>query len=109
MKRFIATELFLSLKNASQNGIDMDATVLENDYDAFAMLVFSEMALPRNKAEIHSALCYTRVELFVLRRDSRALKKKCGLSWQSHHACRSANQADMRTDAGGAKCRRLSA
>jgi hypothetical protein len=80
MKRFIATKPFLAWKEASQKGIEMDATVLENDYDAFALFLFSETALPCNRAEIHSALCYTRVELIALQGDSKTLKKKSGLS-----------------------------
>jgi hypothetical protein len=77
MKRFIETGPFPAWKGALDEGIDVDAAVLNNDYDAFALLIFSGMNLPCYSAEIHRALCYARIELSILQRDSEALKKKC--------------------------------
>jgi hypothetical protein len=80
MKQFISTKLFRTLRGASQKGIDIDAHVLENSYDAFASALFSENA--SNQAAYRNALVYTRVELSNL---TGVSGKKCGnLSLQSH-------------------------
>ncbi|MDR0412211.1 MAG: hypothetical protein LBH61_00200 [Dysgonamonadaceae bacterium] len=66
MKKFISTKLFLALQEASQKGIDIDARVLENSYDKFVRLLFSENAASTNKVAYHNALVYIRVELACL-------------------------------------------
>jgi len=63
MKRFVSTKFFLSLKEASQKGTDADAQVLENRYDEFAMLLFSQYAVLQDKAVHYHSLVYTRAEL----------------------------------------------
>ena len=65
MKRFISMKLFHALQEASQKSIDLDARILENKYDEFAMLVFSGNAVS-NRAAYRNALVYTRVELGCL-------------------------------------------
>jgi hypothetical protein len=59
MKKFISTKLFLSLEEVSQKGIDADVKVLENGYDKFSMLLFSEDAACRDKAAYRNVLVYT--------------------------------------------------
>jgi hypothetical protein len=49
MKRFTSTIFFLALKEAIQRGTEMDAQVLETEYEAFASLLFSETALSPDK------------------------------------------------------------
>jgi hypothetical protein len=66
MNRFISTRLFLALRDASQNGIDVDAKVLQNGYDEFVESVFQGKTAFRDKAAYHDALVYTRVELTTL-------------------------------------------
>lgn len=81
MRRFTKTKLFRTLREASQKGIDIDAHVLENRYDEFASVLFSENAAS-NQAAYRNALVYTRVELSNL---TGVSGKKCGnLSLQSH-------------------------
>ena len=63
MKRFVSTEFFLSLKEASQKGIDVDAQVLENGYDRFVMLLFREGAACTDKIAYYRSLVYTKIEL----------------------------------------------
>jgi len=63
MKRFISTEFFLALREASQKGIEVDAQVLENGYDKFVMLLFSEGAVCTDKTAYYRSLVYTRLEL----------------------------------------------
>jgi hypothetical protein len=70
MKRFISTELFLSLKEASQKGTDVDAQVLENGYDEFAKLLFSQCIVFQDKVIHYHSLVYTRAELAGLTRVS---------------------------------------
>ena len=62
MKQFISTKLFLALQEASQTGIDEDAGVLENGYEEFIMLLFSEKTAFTDKVTYHNKLVYTRVE-----------------------------------------------
>jgi hypothetical protein len=75
MKRFISTKLFLALQEASQNGIDKDAKVLQNGYDEFVESVFQGRTAFTDKAAYHDALVYTHVELATL---SEVSGKKCG-------------------------------
>jgi hypothetical protein len=63
MKQFIKTKFFRSMQEASQKGVDVDAQVLENGYDKFAMLLFSEGATSTDKVAYHDMLVYTHVEL----------------------------------------------
>jgi hypothetical protein len=76
MKRnFISTKFFLALQEASQNGIDKDAKVLQNGYDKFVESVFQGKTAFTDKSAYHDALVYTRVELATLPELSG---KKCG-------------------------------
>jgi hypothetical protein len=85
MKRFISTKFFLSLQEASQKGIDMDAQVLANRYDRFVLLLFSESAASTDRVAYRNMLVYTRVELASLRGVS---EKKCvRLSEKIHRTC----------------------
>jgi len=63
MKRFISTELILSLQEASQKGIKADTQVLENEYDKFVMLLFMEGAVCTDKTTYYRSLVYTCLEL----------------------------------------------
>ncbi|GHU57470.1 hypothetical protein FACS189411_11160 [Bacteroidia bacterium] len=74
-KQFLSTELFLLLEEASQEGIGVDARVLQNGYDEFVMLVFSEGASSTGRAAFRNTLAYTRVELKSL---SEVSGEKCG-------------------------------
>jgi hypothetical protein len=82
MNEFISTKLFLTLRDASQKGIDRDAKILQNDYDEFVMFVFQGKTAFTDKAAYHDALVYTRVELDTLPDVSG--KKYGSLSSQSH-------------------------
>ena len=75
MKQFITTKLFLALQEASQTGIDGDAGVLENGYEEFVMLLFSEKTATTDKITYYNKLVYTRVELASL---TGVSKKKYG-------------------------------
>jgi hypothetical protein len=66
MKKFISTEFFLALQEASQKGIDKDAKVLQNGYDEFVESVFRGRTAFTDKTAYHDALVYTRVELATL-------------------------------------------
>jgi hypothetical protein len=79
-KQFISTKLFFALQEASQKNIDIKVQVLENNYDKFAGTLFSATTLSQNKVEIHSILCYTRVEFSVLQKSPRTQKKSNALS-----------------------------
>ncbi|MDR2914766.1 MAG: hypothetical protein LBV74_08040 [Tannerella sp.] len=78
MKRFISTKFFLTLQEASQKGIEVDAEVLKNGYDEFVLLLFSECTALNNKTVHYNALVYTRTELSALTGVSG--KKSIGLS-----------------------------
>jgi hypothetical protein len=82
MNEFISTKLFLTLRDASQKGIDRDAKVLKNGYDEFVVSVFQGKTAFCNKTAYHDALVYTRVELASLPDVSG--KKYGSLSSQSH-------------------------
>ena len=82
MKRFISTKFFRTLRNASQTGIYMDADALQNEYDDFAVFVFSEGRNATDKAVYRDMLVYTRVELSSL---TRVAGKKCGCFSQKSH------------------------
>jgi len=82
MKELISTKFFRTLRESSQTGIDKDAKVLQNEYDDFVMLLFSQNAVLTDKAAYRNALVYTRVELSAL---TGVSGKKCGdLSQKSH-------------------------
>jgi hypothetical protein len=82
MKQFNSTKLFLTLREASQNGIDIDAQVLESEYDEFVISVFSENAAFTDQTAYRNALVYTRVELSSL---TGVSGKKCyGLFCKIH-------------------------
>jgi hypothetical protein len=66
MKKFISTKFFLALREASQKGADIDVRVLENSYNKFFRLLFSENAAFTGRVAYHNALVYTRVELAAL-------------------------------------------
>jgi hypothetical protein len=85
MKRFIKTKFFLALQEASQKGFDLDSQVLQNRYNKFVLLLFSESAAFTDKAAYHNALVYTRVELAGLTRG--AGKKYRNLSRKSYWTC----------------------
>jgi hypothetical protein len=63
MKRFISTEFFLSLKEASQKGVEADTGVLKNGYDEFVRLLFTESVACTDKTAYYRSLAYTRLEL----------------------------------------------
>jgi hypothetical protein len=78
MKKFISTKLFLTLQEASQKGVNVDAQVLENGYNDFACLLFTETSAAKDKAAFYQTLCYTQVELEDLySQQASVLKKKC--------------------------------
>jgi len=66
MKQFISTKLFLALQEASLTGIDADSRELENKYEEFVMLLFSEKTAATDKITCYNRLVYTRVELASL-------------------------------------------
>jgi hypothetical protein len=74
MKRFISTEFFLSLKEASQKGIDVDAKVLEDSSDEFVMLLLHNPALLQDKVAYRNTLINIRVALAGL---TEVSGKKC--------------------------------
>lgn len=63
MKRFISAELFLALQEASQKGIEIDTQVLENGYNKFVILLFTEGVVCTDKTTYYRSLAYTRLEL----------------------------------------------
>ena len=75
MKQFISTKFFCALQEASQTGLDIDVKVLENKYNEFIMLLFSEQAVFNSKTAYHHTLVHTRVELSTL---TQVSGKKCG-------------------------------
>ena len=75
MKEFTSTKFFLVLQEASQTGIAVDTRVLENCYDEFVLLLFTQSAAFTGKAALHNALDYTRVELISLTEE--VSEKKC--------------------------------
>ena len=66
MKQLVSTKLVRSLQTASQTGANIDAQVLENDYDDFVKIVFAENADTIDKSAFRQMLVYTRVELSCL-------------------------------------------
>jgi hypothetical protein len=85
MKRFISTKLFLVLREASQKGIGIDTQVLENGYDEFAILLFTECAALTDKTAYYNSLVYTRAELAGL---TEVSGKKCGNMFkESYQSC----------------------
>ena len=82
MKRLVMTRFIGALRDASQTGIDADAATLQNGYDDFAKLVFSEGKAATEKNDYHDMLIYTRVEISGI---TAVSGKKCSnVSWQSH-------------------------
>jgi len=71
MKQFISTKFFLALQEASEKGTDICTQLLKNEYDKFAILVFSESRTPADKKAHHNALAYTCVELAFLIMESK--------------------------------------
>lgn len=63
MKRLILTKFFTSLQKASKKGIDINMKVLRNEYEEFAILVFSESLTSTDKTTYHNILVYTCMEL----------------------------------------------
>jgi hypothetical protein len=63
MKKFIQSKLFLALREASQKGIEADTGVLEQDYDDFALLLFSECVAPSDRVACYNSLVYVHAEL----------------------------------------------
>lgn len=82
MKRFISTKFFLTLQEASQKGIDMDTQVLDNAYDEFVILLFSEGTASTDRVAYHNMLVYTRVELAGL---TGVSGKKCARLFEKIH------------------------
>ena len=83
MKKLVLTKFFRTLREASQTGIDADGVTLQNEYDDFAELVFSEGKAATDKHDYHDTLIYTRAELSGLL--TGVSGKKCSnISWQSH-------------------------
>ena len=78
MKQLVSTKFVRALRTASQTGANIDAQVLENDYDDFVKIVFSHT----NGVASHNTLSYTRLELSSLAKVSE--KKSFFLSKQSH-------------------------
>jgi len=82
MKRFTSMKFFLTLKEASWTSTEIDTQVLENNYDEFAMLLFSQGAVLSDKAAYYHSLVYTRVELAGL---TKVSGEKCShLSGESY-------------------------
>jgi hypothetical protein len=106
MNKFILTKLFLSLKEASQKGIDVDVKVLEKSHNKFVMLLYSESAAATDRTAFRNTLAYTRVELACL---TGVSGKKCGVfSIQSHSAYRRTDWVDGKTNPFGTKHSNLS-
>ena len=63
MKQLISTKFVRKLRTVSQKGANIDAQVLENDYDEFVKIVFAENADTIDKSAFRQMLVYTRVEL----------------------------------------------
>jgi hypothetical protein len=66
MKRFISTKFFLTLQDASPKSINIDAQVLDNEYDEFVILLFMGTALSSDRAAYRNSLIYTHAELVGL-------------------------------------------
>ena len=66
MKQLVSTKFVRALRTASQNGANIDAHTLENDYDDFVKIVFAENADTIDKSAFRQMLVYTRVELLGL-------------------------------------------
>jgi hypothetical protein len=81
MKRFMKTKFVLSIKDTSLQGIK--AQVLQQEYDKFVILLFSENATKTNCAEYRNTLVYTRVELSDLTKEVSE-KKYNALSRKSY-------------------------
>jgi hypothetical protein len=75
MKRFIKTKFFLLMKESSQAQMGMDTQVLNNEYDKFAMLLFTDTTLSSDKVAYRNSLVYTNAELVGL---TEVSGKKCG-------------------------------
>jgi hypothetical protein len=75
IKQFTETKFIRTLQDASQNGIDIDAQVLDNEYDEFVLPVFHESAASTDRAAYLNTLAYTREKLGSL---TEVSGKKCG-------------------------------
>jgi hypothetical protein len=88
MKRFIQTKFIRTLQEASQTGIEADAAVLEQGYDEFALLLFSQSVAQTDRTACFNSLVYTRAELGGL---TPVSGKKCGVCRESHRTHRQAD------------------
>jgi hypothetical protein len=79
MERFTKTNFFLLLKDASQTERNIDAQVLETEYNEFVGLLLSECVTFKSKAAYRNALVYTGIAFNGL---AEVLEKKCGIFHQ---------------------------
>ena len=63
MKKITSPKFLQTLKEALRTGISVDVNALKNEYEEFAMSIFSEGASSLNKVTYHDALIYIRVDL----------------------------------------------
>lgn len=91
MKQLISTKFFFSLQEASQKGTDADAQVLENGYDEFAMLLFSQHAVLQDKTVHYHSLVYTRTELAGLTKVSGKMYGFTLVKINKNNTCRIGN------------------
>jgi hypothetical protein len=79
MKQLTSTKFFRSLREASQTGIDVELNALQNEYDEFVLLLFSQNSVLSTKSEFRNTLNYTCVELSAL---TDVSGKKCDNLYQ---------------------------
>lgn len=79
MKRFTLTPFFHLLKDATLTEGNVDTRIWESNYDAFAVVLFSEAeaALSNDKAAFANILSYTRCEFYGLEK-SGMIEKNVG-------------------------------
>jgi hypothetical protein len=82
MKQFISTKFFLLLQEASQNRTEVEAKVLELEYEVFAYFLFNEAVLSPDKVVFHDTLCYMYVEFANLQRQ-QSIEKNISI-WLAH-------------------------
>jgi len=76
MKQIISSKFFLTLQDASQTGIDVDAKILKAEYDDFVKFVFSEDITITDRVIYRQTLLFANVELSSL---ALVSGKKCGV------------------------------
>jgi hypothetical protein len=82
-KKFILPKFYYLLQAASQEGIEINAQVLQDRYDELVMFVYQEDAATSDRVAYRNTLLNIRVALAGLTED--VLKKKhFGLSAQCH-------------------------